>query len=629
MFKIYTRLLRYLLVYWQRVLLALVAIVIYALLSGLSVTLVVPFLDNLFQTSPGREAPAGDPGGSAELGARIEDELAQSSGFLQGLQAKKDGALSGARNWLDRGDSGERLRRILAIIFLTFFFKNVFGYAEAFLVHALEQRCLYDIRGQLYGKMQTLPLRFFDGQQTGVLISRVVNDVNVLRGAIIGSTAVILRNGLMILAFLAIILETNWRLALATLIIVPPNAWLLRRLGKLLQRDSTRIQERMGEMAGRIQETVTGARVVKAFGQEDKEQGRFRAINWDYYASSLRLRALGALSGPLTEMLGTLSVVIIVGYGGHQVLRGQLPASHLILFVTAVLSIAGPLKKVAEQNQVLQEGTAAGRRIFGILDLDGEHSQLTDGADPGPLRDAIRYESVGFEYEAGIPVLTGIDLTIPKGKVVALVGPSGGGKSTLADLLPRFYEPGAGAITMDGRDVRDFSLRAWRGKMGIVTQDVILFNDSIRANVAYGRPDATQTEIEAAAVAARAHDFIVNAPQGYDTVIGERGMQLSGGERQRLAIARAILRDPEILIFDEATSALDTESERLVQEAIERLMANRTTLVIAHRLSTIQGADRIVVIENGRVAEQGSHGELLERGGIYRQLHEMQFASES
>jgi subfamily B ATP-binding cassette protein MsbA len=382
-------------------------------------------------------------------------------------------------------------------------------------------------------------------------------------------------------------------------------------------------------MAGRIQETVTGARVVKAFGQEEAEETRFRWYNRDYYLSSLRLRALGALSGPMSEMLGTLSVVVIVGYGGHQVLQGQMPASHLILFVTAVLSIAGPLKKVAEQNQVIQEGTAAGRRIFDILDLDGEHAELADGQEPGPLRDEIRYEGVGFSYEEGNPVLAGIDLNIPKGKVVALVGPSGGGKSTLADLLPRFYEPGDGVITMDGRDVREFSLRDWRGKMGIVTQDVILFNDTIRANVAYGRPDATQAEIEAAAVAARAHDFIVNAPQGYDTVIGERGLQLSGGERQRLAIARAILRDPEILIFDEATSALDTESERLVQEAIERLMANRTTLVIAHRLSTIQGADQIVVIEKGRVAERGSHAELLEKGGVYRQLHEMQFASES
>jgi subfamily B ATP-binding cassette protein MsbA len=311
------------------------------------------------------------------------------------------------------------------------------------------------------------------------------------------------------------------------------------------------------------------------------------------------------------------------------VLQGQMPASHLILFVTAVLSIAGPLKRVAEQNQVLQEGTAAGRRIFDILDLEGEHAQLTGGAEPGPLRESIRYEGIGFSYDAGKPVLTDIDLTLPRGKVVALVGPSGGGKSTLADLLPRFYEPGDGVITMDGRDVGDFSLRAWRAKMGIVTQDILLFNDTIRANIAYGRPEATQVEIEAAAKAARAHDFILGAPKGYDTVIGERGLQLSGGERQRLAIARAILRDPEILIFDEATSALDTESERLVQEAIRRLMANRTTLVIAHRLSTIQGADQIVVIDRGRVVERGRHAELLAQGGVYRQLHEMQFASEA
>ena len=625
--KTYLRLLRYLLPYWRRVVLALLSIVLFAALSGLSVTLVVPFLDNLFQEAPAEPSGAGSTGVGA-AGRELEASLAEESGILRDLQERKDAWLGKARAWLDQGDPPERLRRILLVIFLAFFLKNLFGYLEAYLVNFLEQRTLFDVRLDLYRQLQGMPLSWLGRQKTGVLISRVVNDVNVLRGAIIGATATLLRNGLMILLFLAIIFLTNWRLALATLVVVPPNAWLMRRLGQLLQRDSTRIQERMGEMAGLIQETITGARVVKAFGREGDEVERFRVFNWSYFKRAVRLRALGALNAPLSEMLGTLSVVVIVGYGGHQVLGGQMPASHLVLFVTAVLSIAGPLKKIAELNQVLQEGAAAGRRVFEVLDREGEHARLDGGATPGPLREAIRYEGVSFAYGEARAVLHGVDLEIPRGKVVALVGPSGGGKSTLADLLPRFHEPDGGRITMDGRDVQDFGLTAWRAKMGIVTQDVILFNDTIRGNIAYGRPGASQEEIEQAARAARAHDFILRAPEGYDTVIGERGLQISGGERQRLAIARAILRDPEILIFDEATSALDTESERLVQEAIERLMAGRTTLVIAHRLSTIQGADRIVVVQDGRVVEQGRHADLLERGGLYRQLHEMQFSPE-
>ncbi|MBN2171225.1 MAG: ABC transporter ATP-binding protein, partial [Candidatus Krumholzibacteriota bacterium] len=579
MLRIYLRLLRYLLPYWRRVVLALGAIVIYALLSGISVTLVVPFLDNLFQQGPAA------PTAVERVGGEVERSLNDASPHVARAKAWKDARLAAVRAWLDRGGHGERLQRVLVIIFLAFLLKNLFGYLETYLVNWLEQRVLLDMRQHLYGHLQGLPLAFLGRQKTGVLMSRLVNDVNTLRGAIIGATATLLRNGLMIAVFLAIIFEINWRLALATILIVPPNAWLMRRLGRLLRRDSTLIQERMGEMAGLIQETMTGARVVKAFGREADETRRFGRFNRQYFLSAIRLRALGALNAPMSEMLGTLSVVVIVGWGGHQVLQGRWPASHLVLFVTAVLSIAGPLRKISELNQMLQEGTAAGTRVFAILDEPGEHADLAAGDAPGPLRDAIRYERVGFAYNAGEPVLCGIDLAIPRGAVVALVGPSGGGKSTLADLLARFYEPTDGRIAMDGRDVRDFNLAKWRAKMGIVTQDVVLFNDTIYANIAYGRPGASREEVEAAAGAALAADFIARAPAGYDTVIGERGLQLSGGERQRLAIARAILRDPEILIFDEATSALDTESERLVQAAIERLMEGRTTLVIAHRLS--------------------------------------------
>jgi ATP-binding cassette, subfamily B, bacterial MsbA len=611
------RLLTYLKPYWRRCLLALLAIFLFAALNGISLTLIVPFLDNLFKNEP-----------TGPVQIELSAEVPGDPNFLDRAEGWKDRTLSRARGWLDRGEPRQRLLRGLVAILLAYFLKNLFDYIQAYLVHYLEQRSLYDIRRDLYAHLQRLPLGFFHGQQTGVLISRVVNDVNTLKGAIVGATASFFRNGLMVIVGLIIIFAISWKLSLLTFLIVPVNALLMRTLGRLLRRDSTRIQERMGEMAGAIGETVTGARVVKAFGREADEVKRFGYFNLDYFKSSVRLRALGALNAPLSEMLGSLSVVFIVGYGGVQVLQGNMEASHLVLFVVAVLSIVGPLRRISELNQVVQEGVAAGERIFQILDEESERSRLEQGEVPGLLSEAIRFENVEFGYREGLPVIHDLNLEIPKGQIVALVGPSGGGKSTLADLLARFYEPGAGRLSMDGRDLREFKLSSWRDKFGIVTQDVLLFNDSILNNIAYGRPSATREMVEEAARAARAHDFILDAPEGYDTIIGERGLQLSGGQRQRLAIARALLKDPEILIFDEATSALDTESEMLVQEAIDRLMSGRTALVIAHRLSTIHGADRIAVIEEGRLAQEGRHDELMAAGGLYRQLYEMQFSQQ-
>ncbi|MDP6418727.1 MAG: ABC transporter ATP-binding protein [Candidatus Krumholzibacteria bacterium] len=611
MFSIYSRLLGNLRPYRGRVLLAALSILLFALMNGSSLTLVVPFLDNLFQ----EEAV------TIELPAPAGEDAS----WLEKASVRKDRILGSARLWLDRGERSERLFRGLWVILLAYFLKNLFDYLQAFLVHLLEQRSLYDIRGRLFAHLQTLPLAWHQDHPSGSLVSRVVNDVNTLRGALVGAPAVFFRNLLVIFVGLTIIFAISWRLALLTFLIVPVNAFLLRFLGRLLRRDGTRIQERMADMASAIGETLVGVRVVKAFGREEYEEKRFDRFNLDYYRRALRLRALGALNAPLSEILGSLSVVLIVGYGGIQVLAGNLEASHLVLFVVAVLSIVGPLRRISDLNQFVQEGAAAGERIFEVLDAPDERRMLDEGTRPGALKESIQFEGLGFSYREGHPVLQDLDFSLPRGKVLALVGPSGAGKSTVADLLARFRDPVQGRILMDGIDIEGFRLSDWRNKFGIVTQDVILFNDTILNNIAYGRPGASREEVEAAAKMARAHDFILEAPEGYDTVIGERGLQLSGGQRQRLAIARALLKDPEILIFDEATSSLDTKSEALVQEAIEGLMKERTSLVIAHRLSTVRRADRILVLEGGRKAEEGSHEELMDSGKLYRQLHDLQF----
>lgn len=609
----YLRLLQYLVPYWKKVILLFICTTIFASLSGVSLTLIPPFLHILFGEPV--ESTAAEPG--------LEDNGVPLPTLFEDV---KEGVISNARSFIYEGTPEDRLARFCVIFFALMLIKNVFGYISTYLTIYLEQSVLCLIRNSLYGTVQILPMSFFDRQRTGHLISRITNDVTNLRGVVVGSLASIVRNGLMTLIAISIVFVTSWKLSLLTVVLVPLNVLFITIISRKLRKGSLRAQERMADMTSVLQETISGVRVVKAFGMEDFEKGKFRLFNRRYVTEYLKMRRFAELASPTSETLGIIASVIILWYGGRLVIAEHLDPAHLMMFIGAMLWVVTPIKNLSKLNSVIQEGLASGDRVFQVLDITSE------GEDEGnieieALKDRIEYDNISFGYDDDVEVLADVDFEIRMGEVVAIVGPSGAGKSTIADLLPRFYRPTSGRITIDGVDISDVRLSSLRSLMGIVTQETILFNDTIFNNIAYGLEDYPEEDVVRAAKAANAHDFIIAMPGGYGTVIGDRGIQLSGGQRQRLAIARALLKDPQILILDEATSSLDVESEALVQEAIDRLVKGRTTLVIAHRLSTIRNADKIVVVEKGRIGQIGTHEELIREEGTYRKLYHLQIES--
>ena len=632
----YLRLLSYLRPYSGRLAAALACMLLYAAMSAVSLGMISPLMRVLFEGGSGPAnavAPAG-PAAERPGGADPPPAGARASAAAPGAEGapRLIGWPRPLRAWAGRTLLDARplvaLGRLCVLILVVLLVKNLADYLQAFLMVFVEQAAIRDLRSQLFAHLQSLPLSFFHGRRTGTLVSRVTNDIEYLRASLAAGISNLVKDSLTLLGCLVWVFVVSWKLALISLVIVPPAALTLAAIGRKMRQRSGSAQERMGDLTSILQETIVGARVVQAFGMERFESARFDAANGSFFRAFVHLRRISAAARPVSEYAIVLVAVAVLWLGGREIfVHRSIAPQQFVLFVTALLSTLSPIKSLAEVNANVQQGMAAATRVFGLLDTP---STIVDrpGARPlGKFRDLIRYQDVWFEYKPGFPVLSGVSFDIRRGEVVALVGSSGAGKSTAMDLLARFYDPTSGRITIDGLDLQEGTLASLRGQLGIVTQETLLFHDTVRRNIAYGRPDAEDREVREAAEAAHSHSWIARLPQGYDTVIGERGTKLSGGERQRLAIARALLKNPPILLLDEATSSLDTESERLVQEALERLMRNRTVLVIAHRLSTVQHADRIVVLERGRVVASGTHAELIAQEGLYRRLYDLQFVA--
>jgi subfamily B ATP-binding cassette protein MsbA len=516
-----------------------------------------------------------------------------------------------------------KLMILPVVVIVLYLVKGASMYGQRYLMAYIGQRIVANIRRDLYFHLQDLDLSYFFKNSTGAILSRLINDVNLLRGAVSGAVTSLLRDLFTIIGLVFVVFYRNWQLACVAMLILPIAVYPIVAFGRKFFKFSTRSQETIGDLSILIHEAITGIRIVKAFGMEDYEKSRFSVENECLFRIYMRIQKVRALSSPVMETLGGLGIAAIIWIGGFQVLKGHATPGTFFSFMTALFMLYQPIKKINKSNSVVQEGLSAARRIFGVIDIQPKVVEISGAIDFPPHWEKLAFDHVGFAYNEEM-ALKDITFAVKRGEMVAFVGKSGSGKSTLLNLIPRFYDVTEGRITFDDTDIRGFKIASLRSQIAMVTQEIILFNDTVRNNIAYGDQDVSMEKVIEASKLANAHDFIVNLPQGYDTVIGEKGVMLSGGERQRISIARAMLKNAPLLILDEATSSLDAEAEVEVQKGLNNLMASRTVLVVAHRLSTVVGADRIYVLENGRIVEEGTHESLFASGGNYRQLFDLQ-----
>lgn len=606
--KTILRVVRYLKPYRLQLSFASSSMFMFTIFNMVTVALIIPFIDVLFNKEVIQFKPYPDH---------------------VGFDNVKEYLFVASNNLLSATDRVTSLKYICVLLMISFLFKNIFHYLQSYFMAVPEYGIIRDLRRDLYNHLHKLSLSFFTEERKGNLISRVVNDVQVVNTAALDVINSVFRDPPQIIVYTVLLILLDWKLTLLVFLIMPATGILLTKLANFLKGESERLQETMANLSSVLDETLSGIRIVKAFCMEKFEIEKFRRHNQLYYETYRTIMRRKELSAPITEFLSVLVVVIILWFMGESVLSGRSNMSPgiFVAYLFAMLQLMQPLKYFGQMFGSAAQGVAGGGRIFDLLDIQPRIVDLPLASEAHSFKNEIRFNNISFQYDTGDIVLQHLDTVITAGDVVAIVGPSGAGKSTMVDLIPRFYDVTEGSITLDGKDIREFTVSSLRGLMGIVTQETILFNDSVRNNIAYGLEDISMEKIIDAAKAANAHDFIMEMPKQYDSFIGDRGVKLSGGQRQRLSLARAILKNPPILILDEATSSLDTESEQVVQSAIENLMKGRTSIVIAHRLSTIKRADVILVLDDKRIIESGKHEELLQNeNGIYKKLYELQFA---